>query len=191
MIKIIMIALVLLLVSTTFAGERVFSNSDLETFSDEPMIYKEQTEIYEDQQENIDIDKKDEAINELENRIKRLEDRLEEPPRNRTGDSCDVIDFSSYKSRYFVHEPYSQFDTIIIKHNVTVRIKSKADVEKWVERFYIVAFFDDGDEQTSQLHENPNSIAKWVDPYSEYTGNTTFDGEADIVSLGCFVKEGL
>jgi hypothetical protein len=196
--KFAIITLVFLLVSPVSAGNNVFTDDDLESYDNGPAtetisepevnIFEEQK--YRDEKDEI-IEEQNKVIKKQQEAIEHLENVIEGPPRNLTGDSCDVLDFSSYKSRYAIYDPYSDIGTVVTTHNVTVRIKSKASVEKWIERFYIVAFFDDGYEQTSQLQENPNAIAKWVEPYGEYTGYTTFDGEADIVSLGCFVKEGL
>jgi len=174
--------LILLIISPVFAQDYTFTNGDLILYSDEYMNHKEHTDQYKENEY------KNENNKFKVNHIDRSEDGREGSSRNLTGESCDVLDFSSNKIVYAVHNPDYGISGTITKQTVSVHIKSKCHMPLWVENFYISVFLENGTGQTKQLQPAPgDSLTSWIQPNTEYVGYTTFEGDIPIVSAGCHV----
>ena len=175
----------LFIVSPGFAENNTFTNDDLIIYSDEYMNYDETANLYGDKKENTYSDENSDVI---EHRAEESGDLREEPSGAMNGDGCDILNFSSRKVTYAVHNPDYGISGKIIKQTVTVNIKSKLEIPLGVENFYIVAFFEDGTKQTKQLEPAPgDTLTSWIQPQTEYVGYATFEGDLTIVSLGCHV----
>lgn len=183
--KILFSILMLLIISPGFAQDNTFTNEDLMIYSDEYMNYDETADFYEDNKEILSTNEKGAVT---KHGTDGSGDRREGPSGNLTGKGCDVLDFSSHKVNYAVHNPDYGISGTITKQAVTVNIKSKWDLPLLVENFYIVAFLEDGTKQTKQLQPAPgDSLTSWIQPDSEYAGDATFDGDLQIISVGCHV----
>jgi hypothetical protein len=175
----------LLIISPVFAEDNTFTNDDLILYSDEYMNYDETANLYEDKKENTYSDEKGDVIKHGTDGSKV---RREEPSGNLTGKGCEVLDFSSHKVNYAVHNPDYGISGTITKQTVTVNIKSTWQLPLLVENFYIVTFLTDGTKQTKQLQPAPgDSLTSWIQPDSEYAGYAIFEGDLPIVSVGCQV----
>lgn len=182
--KLLLSILLLLIVSPGFAEDNTFTNEDLIIYSDEYRNYKETAYFNEDSKENTSNEKG--AVTKYG--TDGSKDGREGQPKYLTGESCDVLDFSSHKIDYAVHNPDYGISGTITKLAVTVSIKSKWDLPLPVENFYIVAFLEDGTKQTKQLQPAPgDSLTSVIQSDSEYAGNATFDGDLQIISVGCHV----
>jgi hypothetical protein len=183
--KIVLSILVLLIVSPGFAEDIAFTNEDLIIYSDEYRNYRETAHFYEDNKENTSTHEKGAVTKPGTDGSK---DKREGQPKNLTGESCDVLDSSSHTINYAVHNPDYEISGMITKQTVTVSIKNKWDLPLLVENFYIVAFLEDGTKQTKQLQPAPgDSLTTLIQPDSEYAGDATFDGDLQIISVGCHV----
>jgi len=183
--KILLSILMLLIVSPGFAEDNTFTNEDLIIYSDEYRNYKETAHFNEDNKENTSTHEKGAVTKHGTDGSK---DKREGQPKYLTGESCDVLDFSSHKIDYAVHNPDFGISGTITKQAVTVNIKSKWDLPLLVENFYIVAFLEDGTKKTKQLDPAPgDSLTSVIQPDSEYAGDATFDGDLQIISVGCQV----
>lgn len=183
--KILLSIFMLLIISPGYAEDYMFTNEDLILYSDEYMNYDETANLYEDKKENASSDEKGDVI---EHGTDGSKDRREELSGNLTGKGCDVLDFSSHKVNYAVQNPDYGISGTIIKQTVTVSIKSNWQQPLYVENFYIVAFLEDGTKQTKQLQPAPgDSMTSLIQPDSEYAGDATFDGDLQIISVGCQV----
>lgn len=183
--RLLFTVLLLFIISPGFAQDYTFTNEDLILYTDEYMNYKEPSDLSDDNKENAYINEKGEVI---KYGTDRSENRRAVQPRNLTGESCDVLDFSSNKIDYAVHNPNYEISGTITKQTVTLRIKSKWHMPLWVENFYIIASFEDGSEQTKQLQPAPgDSLTSWIQPNTEYVGYVTLDGDLPIASVGCHV----
>lgn len=185
--KILLGILILLITSPAFAEDPTFTNDDLIIYSNEYMNYDENVHLSKDEKENAYSNDKGDVIThgpeESGNQREGLSGYW-------TGKGCDVLDFSSNKINYTVHNPDYEISGTITKQTVTVNIKSKWEMPLWVENFYIVAFFEDGTKQTKQLQPSPgDSLTSWIQPEAEYSGYATFEGDLPIVSIGCHVVE--
>jgi hypothetical protein len=176
-----------LIISPAFAEDTTFTNDDLIIYSDEHMRYDETAHLSKDKNENAYSDEKVEVMKHV---AEEPGDRREGLSGYLNGKGCDVLDFSSNKISYAVHNPDYEISGTITKQTVTVHIKSKWGMPLWVENFYIVAFFEDGTEQTKQLQPAPgDSLTSLIQPEAEYSGYVTFEGDLPIVSVGCHVIE--
>jgi hypothetical protein len=183
--KLLFIALILCITSPGFADDTTFTNEDLIIYSDEYMMHKKPASQYENTRANKYSDEKD-ADNEHDDAG--LKDRREGQPTNMTKERCEVLDFSSHKINYAVHNPDYGIRGTITKQTVTVRIKSNWDMPLWVENFYIAALLGNGTKQTKQLEPAPgDSLTSWIQPGTEYVGYVTLEGDVPIASVGCHV----
>ena len=183
--KILLGILILLIISPAFAEDTTFTNDDLIIYSNEYMNYDETTHLSQDKKENAYSDEKGDVI---KHGSEESGDQREGLSGYWTGKGCDVLDFSSNKINYAVHNPDYEISGTITRQTVTVNIKSKWEMPLWVENYYIVAFFEDGTKQTKQLRPAPgDSLTSWIQPEAEYSGYVTFEGDSPIVSIGCHV----
>lgn len=198
--KYIFISFLLFLIYPVFAGDKkIFTNDDLEKYNNRPDASIEEqnsnTAVIEKQYSNTAVkeqpypDSRDKEINQLEEKINRLEDRLKKPPRTIPGRDCDVINFTSYKQSYATMNVEIGIGSVTTEQKVTVQIKNKYGLNRWVEHFYIVAFFRDGSIQERQLHPIEDSLT--IGSGDTYTGRVTFQNDEPIISMGCLVNPGL
>ena len=163
--KFLFTALILCIISPVFAEDIIFTNKDLLIYSDD---YR--------------MDKKDAG---RENNNNESIDRGEGQPRTLSGDSCDVLDFSSQETSHAVHNPDYDISGTITKQTVTVRIKSKRHIPLLVKNFYISVFLEDGTNQTKPLEPAPgDSQESMIQPDTEYVGYVAIDGNLPVVSVG-------
>ncbi len=183
--KILLCILMLLIMSPAFAEDYMFTNEDLIIYSDEYMNYKETANFDKDNKENSSSNDEGGATGHGTDGSK---DRQEGQPKTLTGERCNVLDFSSNKINYAVHNTDYGISGTITKQTVTVRIKSKEHLPLLVEKFYVVVFLEDGTKQTKHLQPAPgDSPTSWIQPDSEYTGYAIVEGDLPIVSVGCDV----
>lgn len=181
--KLLLSILMLFIVSPAFAEDDMFTNEDLTIYSDEYMNYKETANLHEDNKENSSTHEKGAVT---KHGINESKVRQEGQIKNLTGERCDVLDFSSRKINYAVHNPDYGISGTITKQTVTVKIKNTWQLPLLVENFYIVASLEDGTKQTKQLQPAPgDSLSSWIQPDSEYAGYALFDGDLAIISMGC------
>ncbi|MEW6585136.1 MAG: hypothetical protein AB1442_05930, partial [Nitrospirota bacterium] len=96
------------------------------------------------------------------------------------------------QTAYAAVDPYTGTGPVIMRQIVVVTLKSKHGMPRWVKDFYFTALFADGSRQTRHLQPAMDDRdTTWIQPGEVYKGRVTFDGDRQIVSLGCSVNPGL
>ena len=173
--KFLFIIFILCIISPVFAEDTIFTNDDLKIYSDEYLKHQKPAE-----QKNSGREDNNNNPN----------DRLEGQQRTLSGKSCDVLDFSSHKINYAIHNPEYEIRGTVTKQTIAVHIKSNSHTPLLVENIYVSVLLDDGTTQTKQLEPAAgDSLESSIQPDTEYTGYVTIDGDIPIVSAGCRVME--
>lgn len=181
----------LLAICPAFAGNKLYTDEDLENYNKNPNAVIEKTPQIDSDESIKDPSAKDKEIQQLKDRIERLETIPEGLQRTISGKVCDVIDFNASQSGYAAIDPYTGTGPVILQQKVVVTLKNKYGLHRWVKNFIINALFVEGSRQSRQLKPAMNdNDTTWIGPYDTYTGSVTFEGDMPIISLSCTVDPG-
>jgi len=191
--KYIFISFLLFLIYPVFAGDKkTLTNDDLEKYSNRPDASIEKHDSNSNIEEQHDQDSRDKEIKQLEEKVNQLEDRFKMPPRTISTKECEVINFTSYKESFATMNVEIGIGNVTTEQKVTVQIKNKYGLTRWVQDFHIVAFFGDGSMQERHLHPSlKDSLTTPIKTGDTYTGHVTFQNDEPIISMGCYVNAGL
>lgn len=172
--KFILIAFILFTTSPVLAGNKVFTDEDLEKYSSKPDAVREETPK----------EQPEEKKEKIEPVIKKVEDTQNV--------ECEVINFNTYEKSYADVPFWGGRAPITRKQYANVHIRSHYGLQRWVRDFFIIAIFENGTHEISQmLPKEGDSPTTWIAPGDDYYGVVRFDGNALIVKMECSVNPGL